>query len=92
MVKFVVKKDGTKEPFDGNKIRKALEATAKDTGLDVKQAGEVVKKVLGAIMLFVKTRDEVATSEIRDKILLELDRVAPVVAVGWRKYEETKKG
>jgi len=38
-----------------------------------------------------KGKDVIATSEIRDKIVSELDRLEPTVSAVWRKSEEEKK-
>ena len=39
-----------------------------------------------------REREEIATSEIKEKILSELDRIEPSVSAAWRKYDEEKKG
>ena len=37
-------------------------------------------------------KEEIATSEIREKILSELDSVESAIAEAWRKYDQEKKG
>lgn len=92
MAKEVIKKDGTKEPFDVNKIKKALEGSTKNVGLEAERAKAVIEEVSNAVIALAESKEEIATSEIRDKILSELDRIEPAVSAGWRKYEQEKKG
>ena len=37
------------------------------------------------------TKEEIATSELRKKILSELDSVEPSVSAAWRKYDQEQK-
>ena len=86
MATQVIKKDGTKEPFDGGKIKRAVEAAAKEAGLTEEQVNETIGQVSGAVMELADSKEEIATSELRDKILSELDKVQPAAAAAWRKY------
>ncbi len=90
MAKFVIKRDGTKEPFDKEKIKKSIAAAAQEAGLSEKQAKKAVKKVSKVAIKIAKKKDEIATSEIREKILSELDALEPSVSEAWRKGEQKK--
>ena len=91
MAKEVIKKDGTKEPFDAGKIRNSIAAAAQRTDLSEERQNEVVEQVASVVIGAVEEREEVATSEIRERILSELDIVEPAVSDAWRKYDEEKK-
>lgn len=87
----VIKRDGSKEPFNAKKIRKAITAVAKRAKLPKKRRDEVVEQVAKAAIQLAEGKGEIATSEIREKILSELDRIEPAVSTAWRNYEQKKK-
>jgi transcriptional regulator NrdR family protein len=87
MAKQVIKRDGTKESFDGEKIRRAIEGASKDAGLAPERIDEVVNQVSAAVLQFAESKEEVATAELLGKILGELDKIEPAVAEAWKKYK-----
>lgn len=87
MAQQVIRRDGTKEPFDIEKIKKAIESAAGRTGLTPERVAEVVKQVSDIILQFAAGKEEIATSELREKTLSELDKVELSVAESWRKYD-----
>lgn len=92
MAKFVIKKDGTKEPFDAEKIRKSIAAAAQAANLSEKRTKKVVKKVLRAAIKLAKKKEEIATAELKEKIFSELDALESSVSEVWRKHEQEKGG
>ena len=92
MASNVIKKDGTKEPFNPEKIKNAIRAAAVRTDLSEEKKNEVIEQVTAPVIQMTDTKEEIATSEIREKVLTELDRVEPAIAEAWRKYDQEKKG
>ena len=90
MASEVVKKDGSKQAFDPEKIRNSLKGAAKRTELPEERQNEVVEQVATAVIQLADAKEEIATSEIRENILSELDRVEPTVSAAWKKHEEEK--
>ena len=90
MAEFVIKKDGSKEPFDAEKIRKSITAAASTTGLSEEQINKVVEHVLGVATELTDEKEEIATAEIKEKILSELDALEPSVSEVWRKHAQEK--
>lgn len=90
MAKEVIKKDGTREPFDGEKIRRAIELAGKEAGLGEDRISEVVDQVSRSVIDSLASKDEVSTSEIREMVLNELDNVEPSVADAWRRYDQQR--
>ncbi len=88
----VIKKSGEKEPFDAEKIRRSIQAAADETDLSEERKKEVVEQVVNSAIQLAEGKEEIATSEIREKILDELDKIEPSVSATWRKYEEERKG
>ena len=91
MASLVVKKDGSKEPFQAEKIENAIRAAAQRTDLSEERTNELVKQVSAGVLQLAAAKEEIATSEIREKVLGDLDKIEPSVSVAWREYE-AKKG
>jgi len=91
MAKEVIKKDGAKEPFDAEKIKNSILGAAQRTELSEERKNEVVEEVAAKVIQMAEEKDEIATSEIKEKILSELDVVEPAVSEAWRKYEQESK-
>jgi len=92
MANFVIKKNGERVPFDSEKIKNGIMAAALRAGLSDQEATDITGKVLSSVNMAFEGQEEVATTEIRDKILSELDESQSAVAQSWRKYEESKGG
>lgn len=90
MASFVIKKDGTKEPFDPEKIRSSVMGAARGANLPEERMGVVVDQVVTAAIQMADAKEEIATSEIRGKILGDLDQIEPSVSAAWRKHEQEK--
>jgi transcriptional regulator NrdR family protein len=92
MASEVVKKDGTKQPFDAEKIKNSIAAAAVRTDLTEERQAEVVGQVAAKVVRIADEKEEIATSEIKEIILNELDLLEPAVAGAWRRYDQEKKG
>ncbi len=90
MANEVIKKDGTREAFDAEKIRRAIAAAAQDAGISEERQNELVEQITSTVVQAAEEKEEIATSEIREKILTELDAVEPAVSESWRRYEQEK--
>ena len=88
MAQQVIKRDGSKEPFDAEKIKRAVEAAVDRVGLAPERAAEVIKQALDVVMQFAGEKEEVLTFDLKSKILAELDKLEPSVAESWRKYDQ----
>lgn len=91
MTKFVIKKDGSKEPFDIEKLRRSIIVNIQDAALPEERVQGVTKRVLSAVTNFVKESEkELATAEIKKKILSEFDIIEPSVSKAWRDFDEKR--
>ncbi|MDP4007518.1 MAG: ATP cone domain-containing protein [bacterium] len=90
MATEVIKRDGSKQPFDEGKIRKSIEAACQDAGLAPEKTDEVVSKVLPSVLEVASAKEEVATSEIADAVLAGLETADSMVAEAWRKHIQNK--
>ena len=91
MTTQAIKKDGSKQPFDAEKIKRAIEGAAQEAGLPADKASQIATQVSGVVAEQAGAQEEITTSEIQAMILNELDRVEPSVAAAWRTYEQSKR-
>ena len=93
MPKFVIKKDGTEEPFDVEKLKQSIRINAIDAALT--EAGErinkLVEEVSAKIIELIDEEEKISAEDIKEKVLNELDVVAPKVAEAWREYDRQIK-
>jgi len=90
MANFVIKRDGTKEAFDAEKIKMSITAAAQRTDLSEEQVNKAVERALGAAIQEAEGKEEITTAELRGKILTELDIIEPSISEEWRKYDQEK--
>jgi len=90
MIKEVIKKGGEKEPFNLNKIKKALILAVEKTDLSQEKKNEIVEKITKEILKFLKGKEAIFTAEIEAKIILELEKFCPQAANLWREYRRKK--
>ena len=90
MANFVIKKDGSKEPFDADKVKHGVNMAATQAGLATEEAESLADKVEGSVEESIAGVDEIQGAEIKAKVLSILDETAPKVAEAWRSYEATK--
>ncbi len=92
MATQVVKKDDSRQPFDAEKIKRAIALACSEGGCSEERKNEVVEQVSAAALDLADSKDEIATSELREKILAELDSFEPAAAQAWRKHDQEKNG
>lgn len=88
MVKFVIKKDGTKSPLDIEKVKRSIMAAASEAGLASDKASSIASEVSNSALMSFGSQEEVATSDIKTKVLMQLDSSYPEVSAAWRKYDK----
>ena len=90
MATNVIKKDESKQPFDEGKLKRSIELAVQDAALSSERTDEVVNQVLPVALAAANSKEEIATSELKETILAEMDKVEPSAAEAWRKYDQSK--
>lgn len=90
MTSEVIKNDGSKVPFDPEKIKNAISKAAEQAGLSEQRINELVEEVGGAAIQLADSKEEISTAELKEKILGDLDKTEPSVSASWRKYAAEK--
>ncbi len=90
MAKIVIKKDGTEEPFDVEKLKQSIRINAIDATLTEaeERINKLVEEVSAKIIKLIDEEEKISAEEIKEKILGELDNVAPNIAETWRKFDQ----
>jgi transcriptional regulator NrdR family protein len=90
MVKIVIKKDGSEEPFDMAKLKQSIRVNALDAVLkqSEKDINELIETASEKALLSMQTSEKVKSSEIREHVLNELKKMSPIVAEIWQEYDE----
>jgi transcriptional regulator NrdR family protein len=70
----VIKRDGRRENFKKDKIRKGIENASKRVKIDKKRAKEIADRVARNVEDYFRARDEIRSEDIRDRVLNELNR------------------
>ena len=91
MIGQVIKKDGTKEPFDVEKVKRSIKSAADEAGLSQDRTQEVVDIATRSVMKTLEGREDVPTAEIRERVLAALRTVEPSVFEAWQKYDKEQK-
>lgn len=90
MVNTVIKKSGQEEPFDVEKIKRAVRGACREAGLDEIKQEELADSISEKIMEMYEGQEKVSALELRDKILGELEIMAPEAVTAWHNYETSK--
>jgi transcriptional regulator NrdR family protein len=89
---MVVKKNLQLQDFDSGKIRRAIEAAARDAGLPELRVMDLVENVSRKAVIKYQWEPEVRTSALRDEILRLMDESEPAASRRWRNFERVYKG
>lgn len=90
MTKQVIKSDGSKMPFDAKKISRSITRAAQDAKLAPAEINKIVNEIHDTVLQFIESKDKIMSSEIRDLILQELDRIEPRVSAEWRRFMNSR--
>lgn len=90
MAEVVVKKDGSEQQFDPEKIRDSIREACKQAGLSDERREELVEAASKVALNAASEREKISTTEIRGKLLTKLERVQPSVAEAWREYDQQR--
>ena len=91
MVDFIIKKDGSKESFDREKIKNGVLSAAKQSGLAQNEAEELAARVADYVEESTAGISEILAADVREKIVSFLDNSAPNVEGSWKNYESSKR-
>jgi transcriptional regulator NrdR family protein len=87
MINFVIKRDGSKEPFDAEKMKRAIAGAAHNANFPLDKSEDLISDITVKVLDGFQGKEEVTSVEIRDLILTLLDSIAPTVSMAWRNHD-----
>jgi transcriptional regulator NrdR family protein len=87
----VLKKNGEKEKFDSDKIKRSIKKSVIDAKLSLSEMKKDIEKVSNSAINLVKGKTEIATKALRDRILRDFDSIKKSVSDAWRKFDSKYK-
>lgn len=84
----VIKRNGKKEPFNAQKVEKAVENAITDAGFSVTEKMRAIEHATSDAENIAKNRNEINAQEIRNEVLNDLESDVPEAAQSWRNYEK----
>lgn len=85
----VIKRDGTRVPFDRNKVAIAIRKANYEINGYLSE--DKIQRVVGEVRSFVYNKKEATVEEIQDEVISRLGTISIVVANVYSEYRETKK-
>lgn len=87
----VRKRNGSKEPFDSDKIKRSIQKAGIDAGFLMDDIGVLVDDVTNQIVEIARQKNEINSDAIRDNVLIELDKAQSTIAEAWREFDKKYK-
>lgn len=87
----VVKRDGKREAFNPEKLRRSVKKAAIDAGHELGEKEEVVEAAVSGILKQASDRAEMTTDEIRKNILSQLEEADSTISTAWRRFDDKYK-
>jgi transcriptional repressor NrdR len=84
----VIKRNGKKEQFKPQKLRKSIENAVTDAGFTVTKQMKTIEHATRDAEELAMNRNEISSKELRNEIINDLESDAPEVAQSWRNYEK----
>lgn len=84
----VIKRNGKKEQFKPQKLRKSIENAVSDSGSTITNEMKAIEHATQDAEKLAMNRNEISTKDLRNEILNDLEGDAPKVAQAWRNYEK----
>ncbi len=87
----VIKRKGTKEPFNPDKIKGSLQKATINAGYSLEEKNEIINEVFFNINKKLDNEKEINTETIRMCLLTELDKCEPYIAKSVRRFDSKYK-
>jgi transcriptional regulator NrdR family protein len=88
----VIKKDGSRQAFSEEKVKRSIEAAARDAKIPDQRIPHLVDEAAREAVNLSQGTSPVETRIIRGKVLRWLDATEPAASAAWRAFDvKTKK-
>jgi transcriptional repressor NrdR len=87
----VIKKKGTEETFEQDKIKKSIQKAAIDAGYSLNQKEDLINEITEHVTDKVKEEKKVKSYVICEAVLTEMLASSPEIVEAWRKFDRRYK-
>ncbi len=87
----VIKKRGTVESFDQDKIKRSIQKAAIDAGYSLNDKEYLINEITDHVTEKLKEEDEVKSDVICEAVLNEMLASSPEIVEAWRKFDRRYK-
>jgi transcriptional repressor NrdR len=87
----VIKRKGTKEPFNPDKIKGSLKRATINAGYSLEEKNEIINEVFSNNNKKLDNKQEINTKTIRMCLLTVLDKCKPYIAKSVRRFDSKYK-
>ena len=87
----VIKKRGTVESFDQDKIKRSIQKAAIDAGYSLNEKEDLINEITDHVTEKVKEEKEVKSDVICEAVLNEMLASSPEIVEAWRKFDRRYK-
>jgi transcriptional repressor NrdR len=87
----VIKKRGTVESFDQDKIKRSIQKAAIDAGYSLNEKEDLINEITDHVTEKVKEENEVKSDVICEAVLNEMLASSPEIVDAWRKFDRRYK-
>lgn len=87
----VIKRRGTVEDFNPNKIKGALQKATIDAGYTIEEKKDILDEVYSNIIQRLRGKERIKTETIRGCLLTELDKCEPYIVKSVRRFDRKYK-
>jgi len=83
----IIKRNGKKEPFKPQKLRKSIESAVSDSGSTITKEMKAIEHATQDAENLARGRNEISSEDLRNEVVNDLESDAPQVAQAWKNYE-----
>ena len=88
---IVVKRRGSVENFDPEKVRRSMQKAAIDAGYSLEDKEDLINEISEHVTENLKNEDEVKSDVICEAVLNEMLASSPEIVDAWRKFDRRYK-
>ena len=88
---IVVKRRGSVENFDPEKVRRSMQKAAIDAGYSLEDKEDLINEISELVTENLKNEDEVKSDVICEAVLNEMLASSPEIVEAWRKFDRRYK-
>ncbi len=87
----VVKRDGSTETFDSDKIKRSIEKAAIDAGYTLEEVNTITKELIGEIIEEAKKNGRISTNSLKNSIFNKFEKTDSSIVKSWKKFDAKYK-